>query len=142
MRSVMPSQVVAVIDRLFPHAEKESVMEKSPSQSTKVRGLLYLVEAIPAELLLKRDRTMRLSFSEKHVSETLALWQSRGAVGTMPPADGADAVVTLRRTLAVLPDEHPAAAHAELAFIPEDDLRESIRLDIGAAHRARFAFVS
>lgn len=60
----------------------------------------------------------------------------RGAVGEMPPSGGSDAVTTLRRILAQFPDEHPPAAHADLAFISDPDLTQSIRLDIGAAHRA------
>jgi hypothetical protein len=54
----------------------------------------------------------------------------------MAPVAGADAVTTIRRILATLPDEYPPAAHAELQFISELDLRGSIRADVGAAHRA------
>ena len=41
-----------------------------------------------------------------------------------------------RRALPKCPDEYPPPTTTELLFIKDDALRESIRQDIGAAHRA------
>lgn len=137
MKSVMPSQVVATIDSLFPHAARETVGLLDASHSTRLRGLCNLVGAIPVELIQCSDADYSaFVLAVATIEETLAQWQSRGAVGAMPPSGGADAVTTLRRILAQLPDEHPPAAHAEFVFIPSAELRESIRTDVGAAHRA------
>ena len=52
MKSVMPSQVVATIDRLFPHAALGATDGKlDASYSTKLRGLCNLVSAVPAALV-------------------------------------------------------------------------------------------
>jgi len=137
MKSVMPSQVVATIDNLFPHAARGTAGSLDASHSTKLRGLCDLVGAIPMELVQCSDADYSaFVLAVATIQETLAQWQSRGAVGAMPPSGGADAVTTLRQILAQLPDEYPPALHAELIFITSVELRESIRTDVGAAHRA------
>lgn len=137
MKSVMPSQVVATIDNLFPHAARGNAGSLDASHSTKLRGLCDLVSAIPTELVQCSDADYSaLVLAVATIKQTLTQWQSRGAIGEMPPSGGADAVTALRRILAQLPDEYPPAAHADLAFIASGELRESIRTDVGAAHRA------
>jgi hypothetical protein len=128
---------VATIDSLFSHAARGAAGTLDASHSTKLRGLWTLVDAIPAELVQCSDADYSaFVLAVATIEETLAQWQSRGAVGAMPPSGGADAVTTLRRILVQLPDEYPPAAHAELVFITSAELRESIRTDVGAAHRA------
>ena len=138
MRDVMPSQVVAAIDELFPHAKKGLTDGKvDASRSTQLRGILNLAEAIPGALLPTNSSDYSaFVLAKSTIEETLGQWQSRGAIGSMPPAGGADAVTTLRRTLAALPDEHPPATQTDLAFIKDEELREDISLDIGAAERS------
>jgi hypothetical protein len=75
MNKVMPSQIVAVIDQLFPHAQRaprDGVL--TASHSTQRRGLLGLIEAIPDELLgnSARDYT-ELVLATSTISETLAI---------------------------------------------------------------------
>src|SRR5262249_48543587 len=47
-----------------------------------------------------------------------------------------NAIADVRAILAPLPDEAPSPATAELSFIPDVALRDSIRNDVSAAHRA------
>jgi len=137
MKSVMPSQVVATIDRLFPHAASGPAAALDPSHSRKLRGICDLVGRMPAELVQCSDADYSaFVLAVATIEQSLAEWTSRGAVGQTPPSGGSDAVMTLRRILAQFPDEHPPAAHADLVFISDSELRQSIRLDIGAAHRA------
>ncbi|MGB8899610.1 MAG: hypothetical protein WCC90_10495 [Methylocella sp.] len=66
----------------------------------------------------------------------LSVWISRGNVGSMSSVHKSDAISVLRRVLAKCPDQFPPPATTEFLFIPDDDLRESIRRDLGAADRA------
>lgn len=54
----------------------------------------------------------------------------------MAPVKGSDAISVIRRVLAKCPDEFPPSSTTELLFIKGDELRESIRRDLGAASRA------
>jgi hypothetical protein len=54
----------------------------------------------------------------------------------MAPVRGTDAITVLRRVLVKCSDEYPPPATTELLFIADNELRESIRRDLGAADRA------
>jgi hypothetical protein len=142
MRSVMPSQVVQTIDALFPHAARGGgAGELQAGQSPQLTSVVSLAKAIPPELISVSnsdyaDFVLAVSTIEFHLS----VWISRGNVGSMSPVHKSDAISVLRRVLgrvlAKCPDEFPPPATTELLFITDDDLRESIRRDLGAADRA------
>jgi hypothetical protein len=126
MPAIMPSQVVAAIDRLFPHAAKDHPDGNlSAGESTKLRALIDLVNDIPEELIVLSPQDYAdFVHAKGTISETLLMWLHRGTIGFMAPVSGKDAVTVLRRALALLRDEYPPAAHAELAFIGDPETRE------------------
>ena len=65
----------------------------------------------------------------------MAIWRVRGAVGDMAHVKGLDAI-TVVHVLARCADEYPPSSTTELSFIKDNELRESIRRDAGAANRA------
>jgi hypothetical protein len=139
IRNVMPSQVVQTIDALFPHAAHGHRGDGSlqASHSSQLTGIIALAKAVPSELINVStseyaDFVLAISTIEFH----LAVWTSRGNVGGMTPVHGTDAVTVLRRVLVQCLDEYPPSGTSELIFIPDEDLRESIRRDLGAADRA------
>lgn len=139
VRAVMPSQVVQTIDELFPHVARGQGGDGwiQPTHSAKLIGIITLAKGIPSELLAVpsgdyADFVLALSTIEFH----LAVWTSRGNVGGMDLVRGSDAISVLRRVLLKCPDEYPPPKTPELKFIDDDDLRESIHRDLGAAHRA------
>jgi hypothetical protein len=139
MPQVMPSQVVKTIDQLFPHASQDqrSIVLDS-SQKTKLRGIIDLYEHVPDQLLvLSSEDYADLVFALSTITQYLAYWTSHGDVGSLPVVSGGfDSITVVRRLLAKCPDEHPPPATTDLSFISPDDLRQSIRADIGAAQRA------
>src|SRR5690348_11802399 len=58
--------------------------------------------------------------------------------GSHAPLTGrlCNAIAVVRAILDLFPDEAPSPATAELSFIPDADLRDSIRNDVSAANRA------
>ena len=139
MPTVMPSRVVQTIDELFPHA-KTGVGDGTlaASHSSQLRGILNLIKDVPSQLidLLPPEHYSKLVLATSTIEEHLATWTSRGTAGGMAHVKGRDAVTVLRQVFALCPDEYPPPSTTELLFIKDDALRESMRRDVGAAHRA------
>jgi hypothetical protein len=103
----------------------------------KLTGVIALAKAVPSELINVStseyaDFVLAISTIEFH----LAVWTSRGNVGSMSPVRGTDAITVLRRVLVKCLNEYPPSGTNELLFISDSELRESIRRDLGAADRA------
>jgi hypothetical protein len=137
----MPSQVVAALERMFPHAgANQPGASIDPSLSGKVQSLLDLVADIPEQLIVLAPQDYAAFVQATGtMRDTLATWIHRGVTGTMPSVDGFDAVTVLRRELTKLRDDFPAAAHVDLAFIADAEIREDISLDVGIAERSLHA---
>jgi hypothetical protein len=138
MPSVMPSQVVQTIDELFSHAASgRGDGQLQASHSPQLIGILNLVKAIPSELItlppnVYADLVLALSTIEYH----LDVWTSRGPVGGMDRVKGYDVVTLLRKILIQCPDEYPAPSTTDLLFVKDNELRDSLSRDVGAAVRA------
>ena len=138
MSQVMPSQVVQTIDELFQHARNGIENENlTASHSSHLLGILTLVRSIPQTLIAVppgnySDLVLAISTMEMY----LGIWSSGRTQGGMDYVKGQDAITVIRRVLALCPDEYPPTSTTDLLFIKEDDLRESIRNDIGTANRA------
>jgi hypothetical protein len=77
----------------------------------KLTGVIALANAVPSELISVStseyaDFVLAISTIEFH----LAVWTSRGNVGSMPPVRGTDAITVLRRVLVKCLDEYPLPA--------------------------------
>lgn len=137
----MPSQVVAALERMFPHAgANEKGASIDPSLSGRVQSLLDLVSDIPEQLIvLAPPDHAAFVQATGTMRDSLAKWIHRGMVDNVPLIDGFDAVTVLRRELVKLRDDYPAAAHVDLAFITDPEIREDITLDVGIAERSLHA---
>jgi hypothetical protein len=98
---------------------------------------LNLVKAIPAELInlppnVYADLVLAVSTIEYH----LDVWISRGLEGTLANVKGSDVVTLIRKVLVQCPDEYPAPSATDLLFVKDEELRDSLRRDVGAAIRA------
>jgi hypothetical protein len=143
MPRVVPSQVVALIDRLFPFAagpDPQPEVTLNIGHLTKLVAIVSLVDQVPEELkVLDADEYTLFVSSVAVIRAVITIWQVRGPAypldylrefGNLSP------VTVLRRALARCPDEFPATGTAELIFIPDHDLRESLRIDISATNKA------
>lgn len=131
--------MVAVIDSLFPHAQKNSKGGTfHQSDNTKLRGVMNLVNAIPSPLQTFAPNDFSdFILASSAIEEALSTWLSRGEVSVRTHVkDEKDAITILRRVLATLPDTWPPHPQAQLTFIPDTALRTSISGDVGAASRA------
>ena len=136
MARVMPTQVVLTIDEFFPHAVKNHP-DTILGHSSQLLGILNLLKDVPDELIaLAPADYSELILAKSTIEDYFRHWWARGSVGDMANIKRFDAVTLIRRNLAKCPDEYPPPTTTELLFIKDDDLRESIRQDIGAASRA------
>jgi hypothetical protein len=143
MPRVVPSQVVALIDRMFPAAQRQLQGDPNPfildlSHVGAASAIIEVVEQIPNELLpLDAGDYATLIASVTTIRGAIPLWQSgdRRFIVHFVHGWNINPVSLIRQILSACPDDRPSPATTELAFIVDADLRESIRLDISGANR-------
>jgi len=145
MARAVPSEVVSVIDAVYPWAATQANNEGSHQgighdQSERVSAILELVEAIPQELLvLSGDDYNRLLVGKGACKDALERWRHGGGGHYLEFIRGfthLNPIALIRQMLGKCPDQVPPAAAAELTFITDADFRDSLRLDIGTAYQA------
>jgi hypothetical protein len=96
-----------------------------------------MTRQIPHELFVELSSKdyAALMLEVRRVEYQLASWLQQGQ-STDDHLSRHRSVQVIRDILSQCPDEYPPASTTELAFIPDADLRDSIRNDIGAADRA------
>jgi hypothetical protein len=141
MPRVVPSQIVATIDRLFPWAASQAEGERIPlggTSSVQIAAVLDLVEQVPDELItLNAEDYSALRVCVVGLRQKVSRWLARGDdlfdhISGLPPLNP---ITLIRQCLIKCPDESPTPGTVDLAFLGDQDLRESIRLDISAADR-------
>jgi hypothetical protein len=109
----------------------------SSGNAGALRGIVNLVREVSQDLLvLPADLYADLVLGMRAIENQLDIWTARGDIGLLTAVRGVDLVLLIWRALSKCPDEYPPPATAELTFISDITLRDSIRGDIGAAERA------
>jgi hypothetical protein len=114
----------------------------SIGNANALRGIINLVKEVPPEMIvLPEDVYADLILATSAIENQLEIWISLGAGGAghsvLQPVKGIDPVLLILEALDQCPDEYPPSpTTAELMFITDGGLRNSIRSDIAAADRA------
>lgn len=139
MPRVVPSQIVALIDKMFPAAaEAKGGWNLNPDHQNNLAAIIDMVNQVPAELLtLDADTNSAFISSMAAIRETVLRWRG-GHPDQLKKAPGyKDNPVTLiRNALVACSDEAPAPGTAELNFIDDEGLRNNLRIDISSVNRA------
>jgi hypothetical protein len=136
MPRVVPSQVVSLIDQSFPGTQKTPDFPIYSASAGVLSAIVRLTNEIPTELLtVGAEDYSDLVCALEGLTSAVNRWLQRG--GDDPPAriKARSPVWVIREVLTKCPDESPSPTTAELSFISDGALRESIRLDISAANR-------
>lgn len=139
MPRVVPSQVVGLIDQLFPFIADGSEPNRTLDHGSLpyLAAVLELIDQLPKELMpLGRDQFVAFVKSVAAIRAVIPRWQGASHRFPLYPFPDGSPLRLLRNALLVCPEESPAAATTELNFIPDEKLRESLRIDISAANRA------
>jgi hypothetical protein len=138
MTRIVPSQVVETIDRLFTGPSKGvGTAALNLERIYHLQGLVGLLRDVPNELLAVSaidfaDLTIAIAAIELLMSR----WRRNEGPFVMAPVSGEDVIHTIRRVLSNCSDESPPAGTADLLFITDKQIRDSMREDIGAANSA------
>jgi hypothetical protein len=140
----VPSDVVALIDRMFRWASQPVRPGQSPPQlgaqhTSAVAAVLDAVEHVPDDLLaLSGTNYTSLISGLAACRAAVRAWGAGDRVTYLSAVPGfgeQHAVQLIRQALAACPDQFPSPTTTELTFIPDPDLRASIRLDVSAANQ-------
>jgi hypothetical protein len=142
MPRVVPSQVVNLIEGLFYEGraptdrDAQQTVLDFQTHGPKLRAVLDLVEEIPTELLvLDQPQYTQYALSRSWMRHSLEQWMTGAATPNLRVRKEGEVhpLVMLYRALAQCPDEAPAPGTSGLEFIPNQDMREGLRLDLSAA---------
>ena len=142
MSQVVPSQVIALTDKLFPWAkdqrENDHKNALSAEHAYSVAAILDMVEQLPQELItLDADDLANFVSSIATLRTLIQKWQTRDfSFERIPGLRPVSPITLIRRALAKCPDEFPSTGTSELSFIADPGLRQSLRLDISATNSA------
>ena len=141
MPIVMPTQVISIIESLFPnvsdpHFQQDPLSGVDFKQTNVLKGVVNLIPQIPAELMtIPGDQYAQLLVSSTVIEEALismrmGKFNGFGRLGNINP------VATIYNILKLCHDEFPASVTADLSFVTDVELKENILRDIGAIERA------
>ena len=136
MLRTIPSQVVEAIDDFCPNLKISPEIRFGGDQANEIAGILQMIGVIPQELLLLEASQLRdFAMGTAGLQHMLEIWRAQGS-GVSPPqrARGVHPLYLIRTVLKDCPDARPAPSTAELSFIGDAKLRESIRQDISSAN--------
>lgn len=144
MARVVPSQVVELIDQMFPQAKDESqkAFGLEIIHLPQLSAIIALIEQIPPELINISGRyLMEFEASKAAIKSSIQCWQGPGGSNRFSfkmlyGLSDLSPLTLIRRALAECPDEYPTTSTAMLTFINDSDLRETLRIDLGSTNLA------
>lgn len=137
MPRVVPSQVVALIDQIFPTAVTTPRFPVYSGNAATLAAIVSLADEIPEELItLSGDDYSDLVHSMESLAHVVDKWNYRGGDDPPPYIKGKSPVALVREMLARCPDQTPSPATSQLTFISDIGLRDSIRADLSTANSA------
>ena len=137
MGRVVPSQIVALIEDNFSEI-KSATTSVGHGSVAVLMAIVRLIDELPAELLTISGKDYsNLVCGAESIRNSVSFWQRKG-VGEIGNAGiaGKNTLLVIREALAKCPDQAPSQGTAELIFVSDADLRDSIRLDISTATSA------
>ena len=143
MPKVVPSQVVEVIDQVFPNAKDQKDTQQGrfsvdKGYQNEVAAIVALVDQIPAELIKldPKDYTS-LQMAIITIKTTLPTWSLRNyGLERIRGHGNLNPITIIRNALLKCPDEGVSKSISDLKFISIQELRESLRIDISSANQA------
>jgi hypothetical protein len=143
MVKVVPSQVVEVIDQIFPNvkAQKDNHQSRLPigrESQNEVAAIVELVNQIPSELIILTPEDYSiLQLAISALKNTLPIWKHRDYELLLIQGHGnLNPITIIRNALSKCPDEGVSESVSDLTFISNQEFRKSLRIDISSANQA------
>lgn len=139
----VPSEIVAYLDAKYPNEVKNGQHSIGYLHAAAFSYLLNLIEALPPGIItLKGTEHAEYGESVETIRVAVDAWRTGNINHTCDKVSGRNEIhplVFLRKHLASLPDDVVAPTIADLAFIPDSQFQETLRLDITGANRSYWA---
>jgi hypothetical protein len=147
MPRVVPSQVVSLVDQLFPQyragaTERNLWFNQLLDHCYGLQALLDLADQIPPSLLVLNNHDYSVlvsSISAIRMAIEHPKSHGHGFNIELPPIGefgNLNPIALVRDLLSKCPDAFPEPGTSELSFISDQTFRDSLRNDIGAINRA------
>jgi hypothetical protein len=138
MPRVVPSQIVGLIDQVFPKAKDNISFYVDRPQADSCATIIDFIEQLPPELLvLSGQRYVEFQYSVNAIKIALNHWTlMTHRLGHVQGLGSLNPISIIRNLLSECPDEFPSKDTAELHFIEDSDLRSNLELDISATNQA------
>jgi hypothetical protein len=101
-------------------------------------AIVDLVEQVPDELLpIDASDYSHLMVGLSAIRHAISRWQAGDySVTSVPGYDNLNPLTLIHQALSTCPDESPSLATTDLHFIPDQQLRDNLRMDISATNSA------
>lgn len=140
MPRVVPSQVVELIDQIFPNVKENpsSNFSINREHANIAAAIIELIDHIPSELfVLPTEQYIAIVSAVASLKSTIEVWKLREYGLDKTPGFGKrNPVLLIRDSLSKCPDEFPSPETANLVFIQDDELRKNLEIDISATNQA------
>jgi hypothetical protein len=128
MHRVVPSQVVDLIDQLFPHARTEDRFPLPPGTQDYLEATVTFAKQIPSELVILTGQELANYFvALSIIDSTLRRSMVSGLHFQLAEYQGKNPISLLRRALTKCPDAAPSPTTAELLFIADIRAERPVR---------------
>lgn len=140
MPLVMPSQIVSIIESLFPtvadpHFQQDPLTGVDFKQTNVLKGIVNLIHQIPGELItIPGDQYAQLLIANTIIEEALISMRT-GKFNGFSRLNKINPVAAIYNIMKMCSDEFPASSNSDLLFVTDIELRENILRDIGAIER-------
>ena len=141
MPGIVPSQVVQVIEKYFPKTkDKNQHFDIDRGHRNECVSISRLINQIPSELLnpSNSDNYSILISNIEMLDFNLEIWktQPKTSIDNITGKNNPNPISVIHDILLECPDEAIASKTAELNFIKDVALRDSLRLDLSSANNA------
>lgn len=145
MSVTVPSQVVVVIDQMFPFAEKqkENIVQLDMIHATSLVAIIELLDQIPSNLIILYEKSYAAYVASKAaIKIMLDIWKGQTDSRRAPSLTyiegfgNKNPVTHIREALLKCPDEYPSSDIAILDFIDDLELKNSLIIDYAIINKA------
>lgn len=143
MSRIVPSQVVEIIDQLFPMAKKQEDRQRDcfsldRGNQNELAAIVDLVGKIPSELIALEARDyVGLQLALTTIRTMIPVWQvCNYGLEKVQGYGHLNPISIIRNSLSKCPDQGVSGSISDLSFISDPEFRTSLRIDISSANQA------
>ena len=146
MPRIVPSQVVATVDRVYPWAKQliPGAIVLEPVHAASVGAIVELASNVPDNLLAQLPANDHASYVAALAAcrTALRMWETPShyglqfRLGKLAELGGAHPISLIREALSKCPDEASTAIVPALGFLADPGLQAELRLDMSTAESA------